>query len=1037
MNLFRYAVKNKVTTALVFIAFAIFGIFSVANLPVALLPDFDANVVMVYSAYVGANASDVETNLTKVLENGLNSVEDLKDMTTQSKENYSILILEFEYGVDIDEAMNNVRDKLDLVSQSLPDAATTPVLFKFSLDDMPILILSATCEESLPGIEKILDDKVTTPLGRVNGVGSVTVYGAPAREIQVYCDPYKLAAYGLDITTISSIITYENQNVPSGSIDIGSSTFNLRIEKEFDDPSEILDIVLKSDNGQVVYLRDVATVYDGLEEKSQESYTNGGRSAAIMVQKQTGANSVGVIRSVFKELESIQKTLPPDVQITTVIDSSENILNSIRSLVQTIIITLIVVCIVVFVFLGRWRATFIIVLAIPLSLLGSLVYLYATGATLNLMSLASLSIAIGMVVDDAIVVIENVSTHLERGERPVEAAVHGTSEMGISVIGTTLTMLCVFMPLTLVTGVTGILFKQIGWIVSIIMIISTTSALTLVPMLSSVLLSNKPKTGKFYKVVFGPINRFLDALSNGYSRLISWCVTHRRHTVLGAFVVFCVILYFLGRKVETEYFPHMDQGRLSVTIEFPISTQQEVTGAFAKEFEARLREEIPEIQVLQMQFGEADTDNSLAAMQSNGSYYISMNINIGSVDTRKRGVSDIAQQIRDALDEYPELKRYSVTEGQGGMGGASTVELEIYGYDFEETDEAARAIQAIMKESPIFTEATLSRDEYKPEYQVDFDRTKLALNGLNSTTAASAFAAAMSGSVGSYYREDGEEYDIRVRYAKEFRSSTEDIEDMIVYNAAGQAVRMKDLGTIIETEVPPTIERKNRERYITVTGIVSKGYSLSKAVEATQAAIDQVDLPTTLTTVIAGDYEDQQDVFGTLITLMVMIVILVYMVMASQFESFMSPFVIMFSIPFAFTGVIIGLVLTGTPLGIMGMIGLLILIGIVVKNGIVLIDYINLQRERGLDVISAAVVAARSRLRPILMTTLTTVLGMLPMAIGIGEGSEMWMSLGLVVCWGLSISTLVTLFLIPTIYCVFAFRSERRARRKAIEASKK
>lgn len=1030
MSIYRSAVKNPVTTALIFVAFAVFGIFSLMNTSLANFPDFDANVVLVMSSYPGASASDIENNLTKVLENTLNSVADLKDITSRSKENISIVVLEFEYGTDIDEACNNIRDKLDLVNSSLPDGASVPVLFKFGADDMPVLILSAKADKSLMGLDKILDDKLVTPLGRVKGVGTVSVSGAPEREIHVYCDPNKLEAYGLSVSGISQIIAAENRNVPSGTIDIGAESFTLRVEKEFKDPSELLDIVVSTKNGQTVYLRDVATVIDGLEETSQESFTNGERSAMIAIQKQSGANTVNVIKSVKAKLKTIEPTLPTDVKITTVVDSSTNILNTLNSLKETIIITLLVVMLVVYIFLGRWRATFIIVLSIPIALLGSLIYLYATGNTLNIISMSALSIAIGMVVDDAIVVLENISTHLERGEKPTEAAVHGTSEVGISVIASTLTMLCVFLPLTMVSGMAGIMFKQLGWIVSIIMIISTTAALTLVPMLCSRMLSNKPKNGKLHRAIFDNVEKFLDKISDGYAKIIGWSMNHRKTVIFSALAIFVAVLVLLGPGLKTEYFPHSDEGRLTVSIELPVGTEQTVTGEFAKKFSDRLRSEIPEIQVLQYRFGQASTDNVFGSIQSNGSYIISMNINLGSMEDRERSSTEIADIIRKDLREYPEVKKGTVSEGMGGVGGAASITLEIFGYDFDETDRVAKEIQGKMLDNENFSQVVLSRDDYTPEYQVDFDRTKLALNGLNSTTAAAAFSAAMNGSIGSFYREEGEEYNIRVIYDKSFRSSVQDIENIVVYTPAGKAVRIKDLGTVVEAKVPPTIERKNRERYITVTGIVSSGHALSEAVAATNAIIKTTDIPNNISTDISGDFEDQQSMFLNLVVLMVLIIILVYMVMASQFESFMSPFVIMFSVPFAFTGVILGLWATNTALGVMAMIGIIILLGIVVKNGIVLIDYTILMRERGMSVIDASITAARSRLRPILMTTLTTVLGMVPMAVGRGEGSEMWRSLGMTVCWGLTISTLVTLILIPTLYCSLATAQERRKAKK-------
>ena len=1031
MSIYRKAVNNPVTTALIFIAMAIFGVFSLINISLDRFPKFDANVVMVMSSYPGASAEDIETNLTKVLENSLNGVSDLKNLSSTSKENISLITLEFVEGVDIDVATNDVRDKLDMVNSVLPDGASLPIIFKFSADDMPIMIMAATADESLQALEKILDDKVATPLARVSGVGTVSIAGAPQREIQVYCDPNKLEAYGLTVAGISQIIASENRNVPSGSIDIGSNAYALRVEKEFTSADQMLDIVVGYSNGRTIYLRDVARVVDGVEERYQEAYVNGIQGAQIVIQKQADANTVNVIKGIKKAMKNIEKNLPSDIEITTVVDSSDNILNTLNSLKETILVTFLIVMLVVYLFLGRWRATFIIVLSIPISLLASLMYLWATGNTLNIVSMSALSIAIGMVVDDAIVVLENISTHLERGAKPKEAAVHATQEVGISVIASTLTMLAVFLPLTMIKGMAGLMFKQLGWITSIIMIVSTIGALTLIPMLCSQFLRFKPKHGKIHDLIFGNFNKFIDLVSRGYGKLINWCIGHRTVVVIISLVVFVGTVGLIGPRIKTEFMPKSDDGRITLQLELPAGTGQSVTRGLAHELHGKFVAAVPEIVNCSFALGQADTDNAFASMQNNGTHVVSYNINVGSMEDRERSTAEIADVIRGILADYPEFKKIKVTEGGGGMGGASTVDIEIYGYDFETTDRVAKEIQGKLLEGKEFSQVLLSRDEYTPEYQVDFDREKLAVNGLNSTTAASFLSSAMNGSTMSFYREDGDEYDIRVRYAPEFRTSIEDIENIMIYNNRGQGVRIKDLGTVIETLTPPSIQRKNRERLITVSGVVANGVALSDAVAATDAILADTDIPAELSVEIGGSYEDQQEMFGDLIMLLAMIIILVYIVMASQFESFMSPFVIMFSIPFAFVGVLLGLWVTGTPLGTMGMIGILILMGIVVKNGIVLIDYTILMRERGKSVAEASVIAAKSRLRPILMTTLTTVLGMVPMAIGQGEGSEMWRSLGMVVAWGLSISTLVTLVIIPTVYASMASWQERRAARKA------
>ena len=507
---------------------------------------------------------------------------------------------------------------------------------------------------------------------------------------------------------------------------------------------------------------------------------------------------------------------------------------------------------------------------------------------------------------------------------------------------------------------------------------------------------------------------------------------HKRLILLGAMAVFVGVMFLYVPNMKTEFLPQSDQGRLQITAELPIGTSQDVTRDVAARIYDRIAKDVPEVKVMSYRLGQADTDNAFASMQNNGAYLISYNIDLGSKEKRERSCFEIADVVRADLALFPELNRYTVTEGMG-MGGSASVQLEIYGYDFSATEQVAREVREQMLADPSFTQVVLSRDQYTPEYLVDFDRRKLAEAGLTSTAAASAFSAAMSGTTTSYFREAGEEYNIRVRYAPEFRCSVQDIENIIIYNPAGVGIRIRDLGTVVEGKVPPTIQRKNRDRLITVTGIISRGHALSDGVAVTQRIMNALPLPSTISWAIGGDYEDQQDMFSDMILLILLIIILVYMVMASQFEAFLGPFVIMFSVPFAFVGVAIAAMLHGMALGLMSMVGIIILLGIVVKNGIVLIDYTILLQERGYSVREASVVAAKSRLRPILMTTLTTVLGMLPMAMGHGEGAEVWNGLGLTVAWGLSFSTLITLVIIPVLYCGF---TEHRARHKAKKLAK-
>lgn len=1036
MSLYRTSVNHPVTISLIFVTIAIIGVFALSRLSINLFPDMGTNAIMVMTSYSGASAADIETNITKTLENTLNGVSDLKHISSSSKENISVITLEFNYGIDIEEATNDVRDKLDMVRQYLPDGAGSPTIFKFSMEDIPILMLSATADESLSGLDKILDDKLATPLARVSGVGTVSVSGAPKREIQIFVDPNKLEAYGLTIEQISSALAAENRNTPAGNIDIGSNTYAVRVEKEFKSAKEMLDVVVGTFNGAPIYVRDVARVNDGEMERLQKVFSNKVQGAMITIQKQTDANAVKVSRGVFKELEKIKKTLPSDIQLNVITDTSENIVNTINSLKDTIFITFFLVMLVVFIFLGRWRATIIIVLSIPISLVASVIYLLATGNTLNIISMSALTIAIGMVVDDAIVVLENITSHIDRGAKPKEAAVHATQEVSISVIASTLTMLAVFLPLTMISGAMGVFFHQLGWIVSIIMIVSTSAALTLVPMMCSRWLKQNPRSHAWHRIIFTPINKGLDALSRGYGRLINWAVTHRKSVLLIAILIFAATIMLTVPGMKTGYMPSQDMGRLQISIELPVGTQEDVTGRLGAELAEKYMEEFPEILVMNYRYGVADEENAFASMQSNGTHILAMNLNLGSKTTRTRSTQEIAELIRKDLKNNTIINKYNVSEGMG-MGSTTSVKLDIYGYDFNTSDRIANDLAAQMRDEPAISQVLISRDDYSPEYHVDFDREKLKLNGIDITTASQYVRNRINGSIMSFFREDGDEYNIRVRYAPEFRQSVEDIENIVLYGSQGQAIKLTEVAKIVQSQTPPTIMRKDRERIVTITGIVAKGYALSDAVAVSEKCIENTDIPTEFTVVIAGDYENQQEAFSDLFMLLLLIVILVYVVMASQFESLLDPFVIMFSVPFAITGVLIGLKVHAMAADVMAMIGLLILVGIVVKNGIVLIDYTRLCLERGMSVNKAVVTAASQRLRPILMTTLTTVLGMVPMALDKGEGAEMWNGLGVVVAWGLSVSTLITLVLIPTLYAIFVSRRLRRQEKKAAKLALK
>ena len=1035
MSLYESAVKKPVMTILCFLAVVILGLYSFSRLPIDLLPDIESNTIMVFTAYPGASASDIETNVSRPLENVLNTVSNLKHITSKSSENLSLITLEFEFGHDIDVLTNDVRDKLDMVKSALPDAVNDPIIFKFSMDMIPILMLSVQAEESLPALYKILDDGIANPLARIPGVGTVSISGAPKREINIYCDPNKLEAYNVTVEGISSVIGAENMNIPGGSFDIGNQTFSLRVKGEFDDARQLEDLVVSTYNGANVYLRDVAKVEDGIEERAQETFNNGVKGAMIVIQKQSGANSVEISNKVLEALPSLQERLPSDVKLGIIIDTSENIKNTINSLTEAVLIALVIVIIVVFLFLGRWRATVIIAITIPLSVIASFIYLAMTGSSINIISLSSLTIVIAMVVDDAIVILENVTTHIEKGADPKQAAVHGTNEVAISVVASTLTMLAVFFPLTMISGMTGVLFKQLGWIICITMILSTIAALTLTPVLCSQMLRLQKKQTKTFRAFYKPIENALDKLDHAYSRFLNWGVRHRLIIVAGCVCLFAVSLLCM-KGISTEFFPAQDNARIGVTLELPIGSSKANAQALASKLADKwLNDENYHIKVCNYTVGQASTDNLFASMQNSGAHIVSFNIGLTNPGERNITQDEICELMRRDISAYPEFSKFQVQSGGGGggLGGSSTADFEIYGYDMDVTDKLAEDMQRELSKVKGVSEVSISRADYQPEYQVDFDREKLSMFGINLATAGTFIRNRFNGAIASQYREDGEEYDIKVRYGEEFRQSIESIENILVYNNRGQSMRIKDLGTVVERSSPPSIDRKNRQRIVTLSAVVGPGAVLGDIVAEGQQIIRSMDIPTGVVIQVAGSYEDQVESFSDLGMLAVLIILLVFIVMAAQFESLTYPFIIMLSLPFAFSGVILLLFLTGTTLNVMSMLGGIMLIGIVVKNGIVLIDYTILCRERGMGVIQSVVTAGKSRLRPVLMTSITTVIGMIPMAVGTGQGAEMWRPMGIAVIGGMTISTLLTLILVPTVYCMFAGVGIKRQRRQLVK----
>ena len=747
-------------------------------------------------------------------------------------------------------------------------------------------------------------------------------------------------------------------------------------------------------------------------------------------------NTVKIIEDVQKELEKIIPTLPPDCKVETIFESSREINDAINSLSETIMFAFIFVILVVMIFLGRWRATFIICLTIPISLICAFIYLYAVGSTLNIISLSALSIAIGMVVDDAIVVLENITTHIERGSKPKEAAIYATNEVWLSVIATTLVVVAVFMPLTMLPGMSGIMFRELGWIVTIVVSVSTTAAITLTPMMSAYMLKldGGEHTYKGIGIIYKPIDKALRWLDRVYEKALRFVVRWKKSTVLVLMAIFAVSLMLI-RQVPTEFFPPSDNARITMSIKMPQNVHVDYTTKVARQIDSIIAEKYPFIFMVSTSAGANSSDNAFAAMQTTGSHIINYNMRMPRLsDMERPTIFEISDELRKDLAAIPEIREFTVSPGGsgGGMGGgSSTVNVKVFGHNMDNAMATAKDLQAKMSSLSTLRDVKLSREDLQPEYNVIFDREKLAYYGLNSATAAQFIRNRIYGYECSKYREDGDEYDIVVRYDEPFRESIEEVENIILYTSMGRPIRLKEVAEVKEVFSSPEIERENRQRIVTVESVVGAGVALGDAVAEVNALLADYVAPAGITLELGGSIEDQGEAFGDIGTLLILIIVLVYIVMATQFESLLYPFIIMFTLPFAMSGVFIALWLTNTPLSIIALIGAIMLVGIVTKNGIVMVDYMNLLVERGMAVGDAVIAGGKSRLRPVLMTSLTTVLGMMPMAMGIGEGSEIWQPMGISVVGGLLMSTLLTLFIVPALYAMLEGRKERKAARKA------
>ncbi len=1032
MNLPEFGVKRPVTNLMIFFSIIVLAAYSLTRVGIDSMPKIEPPIITVISVYPGASPEDVETKVTEPLENQLATTPGIEKITSTSSEGMSLIRLKFIWGTNLDAASNDVRDRIDLTKRLLPDIPDEmdqPFIFKFNTANIPIVFLGVTAKESYYELYDLIDKRVGDALRQLPGVGTVELIGGLERQINIWVDRARLEGYGFSILDIYEGLKKENISQPLGELKSGLTGYLMRLPGEFATPEEINLIILGKRDGKFVYLKDVTRVEDSFKEVTLNVRINQNLGLLISVQKQSDTNTVAVANLIKKRLAELQKTLPKDINIYPIFDTSKDIINSLDSLKSSVWLGIALVILVVWFFLRQFTPSAIIALTIPFSLLISFIYLFLSGRTINTISLSSLAIAAGMVVDNAIVVVDNIYRKMERGNRPQEAAVFGTQEMFLSIAASTFTTVVVFLPMLFLPGVIGIMFSEMAVIITATLLGSLFTAATFSPMLCAKwmrVVNTADKRPGLFTRFYNFSEKMFKSWEEFYSRSLGWCLRHRGVVIVGFLGAF-IMSIFLVRFVGNEFAPEEDTGDMRLNIQLPLGTRLEETDKLAKRVEEILKNDVPEAEFYYSRTGSTP-GRSRAMGQSSGSNVVTAGAKLVSKTKRARSVNEVAQDLRNKIKKIPGVLRIDVSTGNPigrlitGMGGKA-IQIEIIGHSFDDTDAAAAKIQEALEKIPGAVDVEISREFRQPELKIEIDREKAASFGLNMDIIANSLKTYIAGSTATKYREKGKTYDVYVRLEESSREEIEDIENLTIVSPLTQKqIRLSNIARIHEGFGPLNIERQNRERVVKVECNAYKRSS-GRIIEDIKKAMQDMVFADDIIINFGGEAEEQKKSFRDLGMLLALGIVLVYMIMAAQFESLLDPFIIMFSIPFTFIGVISGLLVTGMTLNIISYLGAIMLVGIVVNNAIVLISYIIILRARGLSVYDAITNAGRDRLRPVLMTTITTLVGLLPLALSTGEGSESWRPLGITMFGGLTVSTLITMLFVPTLYAVFSRRA--------------
>ncbi len=1010
MNITKIAVNRPIATTMVFLIIIVLGVMAFRFLPVDLLPPIEYPQLTVATSYPNVGPEEIETIITDRVENAVASVPNIEEIRSSSEEGRSRVRLEFAQGTNVDMAANDVRAALDRIRDDLPPEVESPRLWKFDPDNFPVAILGARGSHSMADLTLILERELAQRFEQVPGVGSVDVWGGIYREIEVQLKRDRLISSRLSATDVREAIQRENVTLPGGDMREGTTDMYIRTRGEFQSIDQISQTIITMIDGKPIRVGDVAEVVDGYEDVNRLVQIDGQPMVRLGIRKQSGANTVAVaadVRDVMHEIDLERD----DIELMMIIDQSEFIQDSINNVQNAALWGGLLAIFILYLFLRNGSTTFIIALSIPISIIATFALLFFNGLTLNQMSFGGLALGIGLIVDNAIVVLENIVRLRENREDLQTSALVGTKQVTGAIVASTLTTCVIFLPVIFMQTISGMLFQELALVVVFALACSLLVALTIVPMLSSRFLSVRPREKADADKKQSRWARFFTRLETSYSTFLERALIHRKIVfgLTGALLVGTVLLWPL---LPIELAPQTDADEIDIELEMAQGTNMAVVNQYLQELEVIVRDVVPMDQVehltVEMRPGDAEVEISLK-----------------SADERDINSFVLADRIRRHVEGRIPGANVRVDAQSGlwmlrrlfGSGGAAAVELELRGYDLAMADRLADDIKTIMERAPEIADVRISRREGRPEQNMIVDREKIAELGLTVSQVANVIQTNVGGSRAGVFREGGEEFPIIVRLQPEDRLSTQDIRNVSVRGAGGEII---PISSVINTErrrSPTEIERVNGQRVTYITANLISGAALGDVVGELRNELRDFPLPRGFSIVFSGEYEEQQEAQYDFLLSIIMAVILIYMVMAAQFERFLDPIIVMVSVPLAFIGVVPTLLITGTSLNMQSLMGIIMLIGIVVNNAIVLVDYINLmRRERKMNVHDAVMTSGRLRLRPILMTASTTVLGMLPLSFGTGAGGEIQASLARAVIGGLVVSTLITLILIPVTY---------------------